>query len=38
MVGWHHQLNGHEVEQAPEDGYGKPGVLQSVGFQRTGHD
>ena len=22
MVGWHHQLNGHEFEQAPEDGVG----------------
>ena len=20
MVGWHHQLNGHEVEQTPGDG------------------
>ena len=20
MVGWHHQLNRHEFEQAPEDG------------------
>ena len=20
MVGWHHQLNGHEFEQAPGDG------------------
>ena len=20
MVGWHHQLDGHELEQAPEDG------------------
>ena len=20
MVGWHHQLNGHEFEEAPEDG------------------
>ena len=20
MIGWHHQLNGHEFEQAPEDG------------------
>ena len=19
MVGWHHQLNGHEFEQTPED-------------------
>ena len=22
MVGWHHQLNGHEFEQTPEDGKG----------------
>ena len=22
MVGWHHQLNGHEFEQAPDDGQG----------------
>ena len=31
MVGWHHQLDGHEFEQAPGvgDGQGKPGVLQS---------
>ena len=32
MVGWHHWLNGHVFEQAPEDGEeddgeGKPGVL-----------
>jgi len=20
MIGWHHQLNGHEFEQAPGDG------------------
>ena len=32
MVGWHHQLNGHEFEQAP--GVGKPGVLQSMGLQK----
>ena len=38
MVGWHHQVNGHEVERAPGDSDGKPGVLQSVGFQRIGHD
>ena len=25
MVGWHHQLNGHEFEQAPGDGEGKGG-------------
>ena len=32
MVGWHHQLDGHEFEQAlgVGDGIGKPGVLQSV--------
>ena len=22
MVGWHHQLNGHQFEQAPGDGEG----------------
>ena len=27
-VGWHHRLNGHEFEQAPEDGEG-PGSLAS---------
>ena len=36
MVGWHHQLDGHEFEQAL--GIGKPGVLQSMGSQRIGHD
>ena len=40
MTGWHHQLNGHEFEQAPGvgKGQGKPGVLQSVGSQRIRHD
>ena len=40
MVGWDHQLDGHEFEQAPEDGggQGKPGMLQSMGLQRTGHN
>ena len=23
MFGWHHQLNGHEFEQAPGDGEGR---------------
>ena len=23
MVGWHHQLNGHEFQQAPGDGEGQ---------------
>ena len=38
MVGWHHQLDGHEFEQAPGvgDGQGKPGMLQSMGSQRVG--
>ena len=31
MVGWHHQLNGHEFEQML-------GVLQFMGSQRVGHD
>ena len=36
MVGWHHQLNGHEFEQAPGDGKRrKPGMLQSTGSQRV---
>ena len=38
MVGWHHQLYEHEFEQAPEDGEGKPGVPQSMGLQRVGHN
>jgi len=40
MVGWHHQLDGHEFEQAL-GGYswtGKPGMLQSMGSQRVGID
>ena len=37
MVGWHHQLNGHEFEQTPGDGEG-PGVLQSMGSQRVKHN
>ena len=40
MVWWHHQLNGHECEQALGDGEGtgKPGVLQSMGSQRIRHN
>ena len=34
MVGWHHQLNGQELEQTPgESETGKPGVLQSMGSE-----
>ena len=35
MVGWHHRLDGHELEQALGVG---DGVLQSMGSQRVGHD
>ena len=35
MVGWHHQLNGHEFEQAPGVGDGQGSVLQSTGLQRV---
>ena len=40
MVGWHHQLDGREFEQAPGvgDGQGGPGVLQSMESQRVRHD
>ena len=41
MVGWHHRLNGHGFVLAlgVGDGQGrKPGVLQSVGSQRVGHN
>ena len=35
MVGWYHQLDGHEFEQALVDSEGqKPGVPQSMGLQR----
>ena len=27
MVGWHHQLNGHEFEQAPGDGEGQGNLV-----------
>ena len=26
MVGWHHQLNGHELGQTPGDGEGQGGL------------
>ena len=40
MVGWHHRLNGHEFEKTLRDseGQGKPGILQSMGSQRVGHN
>ena len=27
MVGWHHQLNGHEFEQAPGDAEGQGSLV-----------
>ena len=44
IVGWHHRLNGHEFDgcSPPNSGSwwytGKPGMLQSLGSQRVGHD
>ena len=40
MAGWHHQLDGHESEQAPGvgDGQGSLAVLQSMGLQRVRRD
>ena len=39
-VGWHHQSDRHEFEQAMGvgDGQGKPGMLQPVGLQRVRYD
>ena len=39
MVGWHHRLNGHELEYAPGvgDGQGSLDMLLSMGWQRVGH-
>ena len=38
MVGWHHQLNGHEFEASSGRWWrtGKPGVLQSMELKRVG--
>ena len=39
VVGWHHQINGLEFEQALGDGVGQGSlVLQSMGSQRVRHD
>ena len=34
IVGWHHQLNADELEQAPEDGEGQGGL---VCYRPQGH-
>ena len=36
MVGWHHELNGHEFEQTHGKGQGSLALLQSMGLQRVG--
>ena len=39
MVGWHHQLNGHEFEQVLGDGEGQGAWhAESMGSQRVRHD
>ena len=40
MVGWHHQLNGRWVWVGSGSWWwtGRPGLLQSIGSQRVGHD
>ena len=38
MIAWQHQLNGHEFEETERWRTGKPGVLQSKGLQRVGHN
>ena len=39
MAGWHHQLDGHEFDKLQELVMDKkPGMLQSMGSQRVGHD
>ena len=39
MVGWHHQINGHEFDQTPGDSEGQGSLLccsQGVAKSRTG--
>ena len=40
MVGWHHQLDGHEFEQVLGVGDGQEGLgcQQSMGSQRVRHN
>ena len=40
MAGWHYQLNGREFEETQGDSerQGKPGMLQSMGSRRVGHN
>ena len=36
MVGWHHQLDGHEFEQAPGVGDGQGGLMLLLPLSRFG--
>ena len=40
LVGWHHQLSGHESEKALGDGEGQRSLVccSPCGLQRVGHD
>ena len=41
MVGWHHWVSGHELQQTPGDGGGQGSLVchgMSMGLQRVGHD
>ena len=39
MVAWHHQLNGHEIKQAPEVGEGQGSLeCRSPWGHKVGHD
>ena len=35
MVGWHHQLNGHEFEQAPGDDEGQRSLAAVHGMAKS---
>ena len=35
MVGWHHWLNGHELEHAPGDGEGQGGLVRYMELDTT---
>ena len=38
LVGWHHWLDGHWAISGSWLWTGKPGLMQSMGLQRVGHD
>ena len=38
MVGWHHQLNGHESEQTPSDGEGQESLACCIPWGRKESD